>query len=240
LKSSLKILFVLFALLLVFSQSASAAEAQQTNAIETSATSVVNVDPDVVQLNLTIRTEENSGALAQQNNAIAANKAIDLLLSEGLTNDEIKTTNYSTYSYIKTVGDKDAPNEITVYSTSSGLEVTFKELNIVGEILDKLAGISEVNVNSVNYSVQDPTQYKEQAIAAAIADAKQSILYSADALGVKLDKLDYLMIDFSSNSGNQTFSRSPVALSGSAVPQPQNPDKITITATANMSYSVQQ
>lgn len=238
-KSSLKVLFILFALTLVFAQPASATEAQQANTIQTSATSVVNVDPDLVQLSLTIRTEESSAALAQSNNAVAVNKAIDMLISEGLNKDEIKTTSYSTYSYTKT-DDKNVDNPIIVYATNSGLEITAKELDKVGEILDNLANISQVNVNSVNYSVQNPENYKEQVIAAAIADAKQNILYSADALGVKLDKLASLNIDFSANSGNQIYPMNPVAIKASATPQPQNPDKITISATATMSYSVQQ
>jgi len=236
LKNSFKVLFVLFALILGFAQPVSATEVQQTNVIETSATGVVKVSPDVVQLSLTIRTEKESGALAEENNAIAVNKAIDLLLSEGLNKEEIKTTNYSTYSYIKT--DKNGEKEIRVYSTTSGLEIAFKELSKVGEILDQLANISEVNVNSVNYSIQDPETYKEQVIASAIAEAKQNILYSAKALGLELDKLVYLRLDFSSNSGNQPYNGVAAAPAGSTIPQPQNPDKITISATANMTYSV--
>jgi hypothetical protein len=216
-----------------------AMEVQQANIIETSAMGVVNVDPDVVKLSLTILTEEKSGALSEENNAIAVNKVINLLLSEGLNKDEIRTTNYSTYSYIKIDKDKNVENEIRVYSTNSGLEITFKELNKVGEILDELANIIEVNVNSVNYSIQDPERYKEQVIVSAIAGAKQNIIYSAKALGLELDKLVYLRIDFSSNFG-QTYNRGAVAPTGDAIPQPQNPDKITISATANMSYSVKQ
>ncbi|MDP4127523.1 MAG: SIMPL domain-containing protein [Bacillota bacterium] len=239
-KRRLKFVLVLFALLLVFAQPASAAELPQAvNTIETSATGVVTVDPDVVQLSLTIRTEEESAALSQENNANAVNKAIDVLIGEGLNKNDIKTTNYSTYSYTKTDNDKTV-NAITVYSTISGLEVSFKELDKVGEMLDKLANISEVNVNSVNYSIEDPANYKKQVIASAIAEAKQNILYSAEALGVKLDKLNYLTINFNSNSGYQTFPRIPVALKDSSISQPQNPDKITISATAIMSYLIQQ
>ncbi|MDR3586478.1 MAG: SIMPL domain-containing protein [Desulfosporosinus sp.] len=237
-KNSLKILVVLFSLILVFAQPASALETPQANTIETSATGVVTVEPDVVQLSLTVRTEESSGALAEEKNAIAVNKAIDLLSKEGLDKDEIKTTNYSTYSYLKTDPNKNADTEIKVYSTSSGLEVTMKELNKVGEILDQLANITEVNVNSVNYSIQNPEKYKEQVIDSAIAGAKQNILYSAKALGVELDKLAYLRIDFSPNLGIQPYIRGAVAPTSSAIPQPQNPDKITISATADMSYSV--
>lgn len=236
LKNSLKVLFILLALTLVFAQTASAAEIQQSNTIGTSATSVVKVDPDKVQLNLTIRNEDNTAALSQNNNAIAVKKAIDLLMSEGLTTDEIKTTSYSTYSYTKT-NDK---NEVTVYCTNSGLTAAFTQLDKVGEILDKLANISAVNVSSVNYSVQDPEKYKGQVIASAIAEAKQNILYSADALGVKLDKIEHLNINFSSNSGNDIYPKNSVALAGSSTSQPQNPDKITISATADMSYSIQQ
>ncbi|AFM43338.1 hypothetical protein Desaci_4496 [Desulfosporosinus acidiphilus SJ4] len=237
-KKCLKILMIISALTLLFAQTVSAAELQQAGTIESSATSSVKVDPDLALLSLTVRCEDSSSALAQEKNAAAVNKAINLLVSEGLEKDAIKTTNYSTYSYTKTNdGNK---NEVTVYASNSGLDVSFKELDKVGEILDKLADISEVNVNSVNYSIQDPEKYKEQVISSAIAAAKQNILYSADAIGVKLDKLANLRIDFNSDSSIQPYPRNSLALSGSATPQPQSPDKITISATATMSYSVQQ
>lgn len=238
-RRSINIFLILLALTFVLAQPALASEVPQ-NTLETSATSVFNVDPDLVQLSLTLRTEEQSASAAQQRNAAAVNKAIDLLLKEGLTNDEIKTTAYSTYSYTKTTDNKNLQNEVTVYLTTSGLEATFKELDKAGEILTKLADISEVNVNSVNYSVQDPQKYKQQVITSAITEAKQNLLYSAEALGVQLDKLVNLRIDFSSNSGSNRLPMNSGALSGSALPQPQSPDKITLTATADLSYSVQQ
>lgn len=236
-RRSINIFLILLALTFVLAQPALASEVPQ-NTLETSATSVFNVDPDLVQLSLTLRTEEQSASAAQQRNAAAVNKAIDLLLKEGLTNDEIKTTAYSTYSYTKTTDNKNLQNEVTV--STSGLEATFKELDKAGEILTKLADISEVNVNSVNYSVQDPQKYKQQVITSAITEAKQNLLYSAEALGVQLDKLVNLRIDFSSNSGSNRLPMNSGALSGSALPQPQSPDKITLTATADLSYSVQQ
>ncbi|WP_088188806.1 SIMPL domain-containing protein [Desulfosporosinus sp. FKA] len=238
-KKSLKLIFFALVLTLLFAQTASAAEIQQqAGTIETSATSSVDVDPDMVQLNLSVRTEASSAALAQENNSTAVNKAMDLLVSEGLSKDAITTTNYSTYSYTKT--DDNTKNEVTVYSSNSGMTVTIKELDKVGEILDKLADISEVNVNSVNYSIQDPGKYKDQVIASAIAAAKQNILSSANALGVTIDKLDSLKIDFNSASNIQPYTRNSVSLSTSATPQPQSPEKITISATADLSYTVQQ
>lgn len=239
-KKGLKILFSVLALTLLFAQNAFAAELPpQAGVIESSASSSISVEPDTVQLSLMVRTEESTGALSQQNNAAAVNQAIDLLVSEGINKDSIKTTNYSTYSYTKTDGDKNA-NELIVYSTNSGLEVKFNQFDKVGEILSKLAGINEVSINSVNYSVQDTAKYKQQLVSAAIADAKQNIQYSADAVGVKLDKLDSLSINFNSDSNVFHPYVSADSVSGAAAPQPQNPDKITISATVNMSYFVQQ
>jgi uncharacterized protein len=238
LKKGLKILLSVLAITLLLAQNTFAAELPQAGVIETSASSSISVDPDIVQLSLTVRTEESAGALAQEKNAAAVSQAIDLLVNEGISKDSIKTTNYSTYSYTKTDGDKNA-NEVTVYSTNSGLEVKLTQLDKVGEILGKLAGINEVNVNSVNYSVQDTANYKKQLVSAAIAEAKQNIQYSADAVGVKLDKLNSLSINFSSDSSVHPYVRQD-SVSGTAVPQPQNPDKIIISASVNMSYFVQQ
>jgi len=240
LKRNFKLLFIVFALTFLFVLPTSAAELPQAGTIETSAMSSVKVAPDIVRFSLTIRSEESSGTLSQEKNALAVNRAIELFASEGINNDKIKTTNYSTYSYTKTDSDQKVANEITVYSTNSGLEVTSNEFDKVGDILGKLAKINEVYVNSVNYSIQDTAKYKEQLIASAIAEAKQNILYSANALGVKLDKLNSLKIDFISDSVNHPYLRNSVDSSGSAIPQPQNPDKITISASANMTYSVQQ
>lgn len=238
-KKSLKILLCLLAITLLLAQNTLAAELPQAGTIETSASSSISVDPDTVQLSLTVRTEESTGALSQEKNAAAVSKAIDLLVGEGINKDDIKTTNYSTYSYTKTDGDKNAANERTVYLTNSGLEVNLTQFDKVGEILGKLASINEVNVNSVNYSVLDTTKYKEQLISEAISEAKQNIQYSANAIGVKLDKLNSLRIDFNSDSNIHPYLMKSDAISGSAVPQPQNPDKIKISATVNLSYFVQ-
>lgn len=226
------------AITFLLAQNTFAAELPQAGVIETSASSSISVEPDTVQLSLTVRTEERSAALAQEKNAAAVSKAIDLLVREGIHKERIKTTTYSTYSYTKTTGEKNA-DEVTVYSTNSSLEVKLSELDKVGEILNKLAGINELNVNSVNYSVQDFAKYKEQLIAAAIADARQSIQYSADALGVKLDKVNSLSVNFSSDSNVRPYVKAD-SVAGTTVPQPQNPDQIIISATVNLSYFVQQ
>ena len=238
LKKSLKILFVFLVITLLLAQNAYAADLPQEGTIETSASSSMSVEPDTVQLSLSVITEENTSALSQEKNAAAVNNVMDVLVSEGINKDDIKTTNYSTYSYTKNDGDKNA-SDLTVYSTNSGLQVNLNQFDKVGEILNKLANISEVNVNSVNYAVQDTTKYKEQLISAAIAKAKQNIQYSADALGVKLDKLDSLRIDFNSDSNIHPFVNLN-NVSGPAVPQPQNPDEINISATADLTYFVQQ
>ena len=244
-KKGLKILLSVLALTLLLAQNAFAAEVttqtgvNQAGVIQSSASSSISVDPDTAQINLSVRTEDSTSALSQQENAAAVSQAIDLLVSEGISKDSVKTTDYSTYSYVKTDSDK-TTDDVTVYSTNSGLEVQLNQLDKVGEILGNLAGIDDVNVNSVDYSVQDTTKYKEQLISAAIADAKQNIQYSANAVGVKLDKLDSLNVDFNSASNIiHPFMTSGGALAAAA-PQPQNPDKIVISATANISYFVQQ
>lgn len=236
-KKSLKSFLLLLVLLLVFVPTASAAELPQTNVIETSATSTVYVDPDIVQIKLSVRTEENNRILSQEKNAAAVNKVTDTLLNEGLNKDEIKTTSYGTYWYTKTVKEETGDNELKVYVTNSSLEITSKDLNKVGDILGAMAEITEVNVDSVNYSIQDPEKYKEQVITAAIAGAKQNILYSANALGVSMDHIVYLRIDYNPSLGINPYNR-PGSSVDVRIPQPQNPDKITISATANMSYSV--
>ena len=231
------VLVILLVLCLVWVPTALADEVPQSNVIETTATGSIDVQPDLVTLGLSVRTEDTTSALAQADNAQAVNNVINSLVNEGINKDDIKTTNYWTYSYTKTTKDNSS-SEVTVYAANSSLTVTSQDLSLVGDVLGVLANIAQVNVDSVNYSLQNPDQYRSQVIAAAIDAAKQNIQASASALGLGLNKLVYLKVDYSPSPNDNIYHGVNSALSAAAVPQPQNPGPITLTATADMSYSV--
>jgi|GEM_PF-1617327 len=228
--------------------------------IETTASGEVEAEPDIAYLNFQIRTEADSSETAQQNNAKAVTKAIDLLVAKGIARDEIYTTYYNSYSYTKTevrplaadgvaslssVRPAEAvpPEEITetvVFVTESTLRVTVKNIAKVGSLLTDLATIPEVRVNGVEYALQNVLQYKREAISRAISEARQTIDYTADALDVELAGLRNIRVDFNSYYYGPVYAKEMYAAAdeGAGIPQPQNPQKIKVTASVYLAYNV--
>lgn len=250
------LIIALFGSIPVFAAGADASAAY----IETTAVGEVKAAPDIAYLNFQIRTEADNSETAQQNNAKAVNKAIDLLTAKGLMRKEIYTVYYNSYSYTKTevrpLGTEDPAlpnyarsaeiypakekNEVTVYVTESTLRATVNDLSTVGRLLADLAAIPEVRVNNVNYALRDVLPYKQEAITRAIREARQTIDCTAAGLGVELAGLRSVRVDFNNYYYAPVYAKAMAGAfdAAASVPQPQNPEDITVTATVYIAYYV--
>ncbi len=223
--------------------------------LETTAVGEVEADPDIAYLNLQVRTEESDSELAQQNNAKAAQQAMAVLRENGLKAEDINTRYYSSYSYTKIIRPLDTVTaekpllpmpepekgeEVTIYVTESSIKATVRDLSQVGSLLTALAKIPTIHVNSIQYAIENIMQYKKAAITQAITQAKETIEYTAAALGVELGGLRSVRVDFINYYYGPVYAKE-MAYGGSAdgmgMPQPQSPEKIKVQATAYLVYT---
>lgn len=222
----------------------SAAAAVETNTeistMETNASSQIEVAPDIAYINTEISIIDESKTNAINSNKAATNALINALSAAGIPAKDIKTTGYYVSSFIDKVPvDPAAQNpvykDVKKYQARSTFKVTVSKVAEVGDVLDRIAGVDNVNINNVTYALSSITAYKKEAINKAVALAKENLSFAAAAAGAKLFKLKTLSVDFNDNPYTPYPYYAKADAAGSVY---QNPENLKISATVHMVYQV--
>ncbi|WP_333860911.1 SIMPL domain-containing protein [Clostridium sp.] len=162
--------------------------AAETKTINVTGDGEVNVVPDIAHLSLGVTTEDSTVDKAQKNNSVAMNKVVEAVKAAGVAAEDIKTSNYSInpkYNYNEETGT----STIIGYTVDSTLNVTVKNIDSVGNIIDIAVANGANNSNGVTFGVSNYEKYYNKALANAIVNAKAKAQAIADALDVKLSTL---------------------------------------------------
>jgi uncharacterized protein YggE len=247
-KKNLVFLLILI-MTVIFTQSgrnvsaASIDAASPSSTIDTSATSQVEVAPDVAYINANISIIDVVKSVTYNTTKASLNNLINTLTGNGIPKTDIKTTSFYSSAYIdRVVVDPKAVNpvykDVKKYQTSASIKITVKNIETVGDVLDKILGVDNVDVSNVTYGVNDITKYKQQAIKQAVDMAKENLTFASTSANVSLDKLQSMTVDFNNNPYPiyNMYSKS-MASADAAAPIYQNPENIKISATVHMIYT---
>ncbi|TSC66147.1 MAG: hypothetical protein G01um101477_198 [Candidatus Doudnabacteria bacterium Gr01-1014_77] len=212
-------------------------EIDDKHIINISAEGKVTVKPDQAIINAGVQTDGATAIDAQNANTNLANKMIAFVKGQGVEDKDVSTSGYNLYpKYDYSKGD----GHITGYSTNQTVTVKVNDLEKVGKILDGLTKNGANQINGVNYTFQDPDNFREQAREAALKNAREKAENLARAAGVRLGKL----ISFSENAGGVVpmpyyadKAYSGMGGGGSAVPSVE-PGVQDITAQISVSYEI--
>lgn len=211
--------------------------------IETNATSQLEVAPDIAYINANITIINEVKNVAYNTNKTSANNLINALIGAGIAKNDIKTTSFYASAYIdKVIVDSNVPNpiykDVKKYQTTSNFKITVKNVNNVGDILDKILEVDNVDISNVSYGITNITKFKKDAIKQAVDLARENISFSAEAANVKLDKLQSLTVDFNNNSIQPypVFTKA-MQNSDASTQMYQNPENIKISASVHMVYT---
>lgn len=160
--------------------------AQYKNTISISGEGKVLAKPDIGQVDLTVLSDAKTVAAAQKDNTEKMNKITQAMEDLGIAEADLKTVNYSIYPRYQYVRGK---SEIIGYEVSQTLQVKIRNLDKVGEILEKAAALGANQISSLTFTFDDPEKLKSEARQKAIADAKQKAEDLVKTLGVKLGRL---------------------------------------------------
>lgn len=164
---------------------------QQNTGIWVSGEGKVNVVPDVAILNLGVEAQAATVAEAQRQAAEAMEAVMAELDEHGVAEKDIKTQRYSIYPVRRWERDK----EILIgYRVTNMVTAKIRKVDDAGSIIDAVAkvGGDYIRINSIAFTVDDPTTYYEEAREKAMADAKAKAKQLAKLGGVSLGKPIYI------------------------------------------------
>lgn len=198
----------------------------------------VTGEPDIATLTLGTESKGVDVATAQQNNTTAMNKIVEGLKTLGIAEDDIQTSSYNVY-------ENNEWNPETNTYTSKGwvvsnyVTVKVRDTSKISAVL-KMAGDNAItNISGPTFTIDDPSNLKNEARIKALKQAKEKAEAVASSLGLKIEKVVGYSEWSPSTEPFYDYSSSflSVASSESAAPTIQ-PGSNEVVVNVNITYKL--
>ncbi len=190
----------------------------------------VKAKPDMATLNLGVQTRAQTAQQAQSQNADLMQKVIDAIKTKGIKDDDITTRGLNLYPQMGERGET-----VVGYVANNNVIVVVRDLTKVGELLDSAVAAGANIAGGVQFSIADPTSYRNQAMELAVADAKARADLLAKSAGVSVARV----ISISEESGAYPVPKAVdemAALSFRAATTPIQPGELTVSINVRVVY----
>jgi uncharacterized protein YggE len=166
---------------------------QQNTGIWVTGQGEVMAVPDIASLRLGVEAQADTVAEAQAGASEAMNKVMEALKDNGVAKEDIQTQQFGIYPLTKW-DERKNEGIIIGYRVSNIVLAKIREVDRVGEIIEAVAkaGGDLTRIQDITFTVDDPTEYYQEARAKAMEDAKDKATQLADSAGVELGKPTYI------------------------------------------------
>lgn len=189
--------------------------------------------PDTAKTEIGLITEGKDTITVQNENSSKMNAVIKFLKERGVSEADIKTSNYSLspkYEYNK------GKSSLVGYVLNQNLTVTVRNLDKIGEILDGAVSSGANRIDSVSLFVDKPEELKNKAREEAIKAAKEKMIMTSKTAGLRLGRL----VGFSEGFSGEPpmfFKSMEVGAGGGVASSPQiEPGSQEIKVSITLTY----
>ena len=230
---------VLVTMAVIGCAAAQTTDAANINVIHVSGSGSVTGTPDRAQLTFSVQTENANVKTAQSDNAVRMNAVIDALVAAGIPKDQMKTTGYSIYPVYQDSTGLLNP-KIKTYQVTNTLQVTLKDVNQTGTVIDTAVTNGINTVSSIQFMLSDEQAQtlRSDALKKAVTLARADADVVAAALGVNITGTQSADISQGYMPVVYDTYRAEAAITKSAVPTPIQPGDVTVTAQVTITYSI--
>ena len=160
----------------------------------------IRVKPDVAYVNLGVRTTAPTARVAMDQNNAAIAAVIARLETLGVAKKDMQTGSINLYPETRppTPPTKDEPagrETIADYLANNTLNVTVNDLSKVGEILDAAISAGANTVGGVRLGVKDDAKLRDDALSAAVKNARPKADLVAAGLGLKVTGVESVSVE---------------------------------------------
>jgi len=194
--------------------------------------------PDTAVLVLGVESQATTVSAAQRQAQESMDAIVKALKSNGVADKDIQTQRFSITPVVRYI-DKENRQEIIGYRVSNIVTAKIRRVNDTGPVIDAVAqaGGDQTRIDSISFTVDDPSALQEQAQTLALKDAKARANAVADTLGVRLGKLTYAQLNASASSPAPIFYAKSAAEASPTTPI--SPGEITIQASATTAWGIE-
>ncbi len=223
----------LFTLLLIPVSQVLADEQRRTITLTSSGT--VKARPDTAHISTGVVSDADTARKALDSNTAAMERIITALKSQGLAPEEIQTTNFSVNPRYERNKDRRTPKVIG-YRVTNSVRIQVRDLNKLGEILDKVVSLGSNKVNGIQFSIRNSNELLDKARMKAMEKVIARAKLYAKAASVQLGKIISIQ-EASYHPQPRQFS-SRVAYEAKARPVPIEAGSQTLRANVTVTWEL--
>jgi len=198
----------------------------------------VSAVPDIVELRLGIEAQATSVTQAQTEATDAMDEVMAALLASGVAEKDIQTQYFSIQRVTR--WDSDTQQEVVIgYRVTNMVTAKIRDVDEAGTVIDAVveAGGDLIRIDSINFSIDDPSVYYDEVREEAVADAEEKAEKLAELAGVTLGKPTFIsesMLAAPTVQRYYGFEEAVVA----AKEAPISPGELEISLTVQITYAI--
>lgn len=190
----------------------------------------LEVEPNIVQIQLEVITENEQLSQAQQDNASVMNRVIEALLELGISRENIKTTSYTItpqYDYVE------GKQIFRGYEVRNAITVKITTIDQAGNIIDVAVRSGVNRVSNIQFIVEDEQLHYQRALSLALENALAKAQTMAQTMKLQLDPHPIKIVEEVRGEPipYQTFAAREMTAS-----TPIEPGQITINASVRVEF----
>ena len=182
-----------------FGQASNSSVGATNSGIWVTGQGTIEIPADIAQVSIGVESRETTVSAARQKAASAMEKVLDAIKENGVSEEDIVTTNLNIYPQTIWVEVSDSMGRhseprIMGYTVSNTVQVTVRDIDNLSPVVDTAAtaGGDLIRINSIQFTVDDSSAYGEIIRQNAAAEALAKADVYARAMGVTLGQLVYL------------------------------------------------
>ncbi|SHI88538.1 SIMPL domain-containing protein [Wenxinia saemankumensis] len=195
-------------------------------------TGSVTAKPDIARITLGVTEERPSADAALGAVGAGLDAALAVLREAGLAPSDIRTTQIELGPVVEY--GEDGPLPPTRFRAASSVEVTLRDLDRIGEVLDAATEAGGNTLGGIVFDLSDRSAALDEARRAAVADAAARAALYTDAAGVALGPL--VAISEGAASAPPIPMMAEARMMDASAPVPVAPGEIEVTAEVTLVY----
>ncbi|OMF98223.1 SIMPL domain-containing protein [Paenibacillus sp. FSL R7-0337] len=213
------------------------ADEVQKNIVNVVGKGELSIKPDIAYLSIGVTTTAETAQEAQKGTAAKVSKLTALFKTTwGIADKDIQSTQFyvqPNYTYSEKDGQK-----VKGYNAQHTLEVAYRDLTKVGQLLDAASATGANNIGNVRFAIEDPSAFEAQVIEKAMqnADVKAAAIAKAAKRGV-----GQVVTVVQSDDGNNPVVYAEAAQKmamDSAAGSSVEPGQVKVTTQLNVTYEL--
>ncbi len=191
--------------------------------------------PDIARVTVGIETQAPSLQTAVDDNKAKMNGLLNTLKQLGLADQDIRTSNYSVYTErVTPIPGAEISTDQMIYHVTNQVDVVVRDVNQLGDVLDKAVAAGANNIYGVSFSVEDTAKLETDARAKAVADAKSRAASLAQLNGVQLGEV----VSVSEVVGGAAYPMDYAAKGMGGGGTPVQPGELEMSLSIQITYAV--